>query len=149
MKEKDDNRSEGQAQAQLDHIIELMNAIHQTAETQDVVEFDGETVSDKDLRARAFENALSVEFRGGWVTQGSTTRTADENAAYEYEEFKILLCTGGPGVQIMGELSQYGEPEHCWIEHQDWGTPWTRLQINDESKESALLEYAQMFAFND
>jgi hypothetical protein len=43
----------------------------------------------------------------------------------EPTEFQVLITTGGPGLRLTGELCN-GEPERCWLEHQDWGTPWTR-----------------------
>jgi hypothetical protein len=40
-------------------------------------------------------------------------------------EYRILLCTGGPAVQITGNLSSYNEPAAATLQHQDWFLPWT------------------------
>ena len=64
------------------------------------------------------EAALSAEIREGWRCPG-------ESASMEPTEFQVLISTGGPALRLMGELCN-GEPERCWFEHQDRGTPWTR-----------------------
>lgn len=63
----------------------------------------------------------------------------------EPEEFRILLSTGGPALQIRGELN-HGEPSRCWLEHQDWGTPWTRFFDADRE---TLMWFAGLFWFGD
>lgn len=90
------------------------------------------------IEQRSRELPLSVEIRGGW-------RCPDESASMEPEEFRILLSTGGPALQIRGELN-HGEPSRCWLEHQDWGTPWT--QFFDADRE-ALEWFAGLFWFGD
>ena len=77
----------------------------------------------EELREQAQEEALSVEFRSGW--------THDLNDM-KPEQFKILLSTGGPACQIIGDLNQYQEAMNYSIEiqYQDWGTPWESLQLN-------------------
>ena len=76
---------------------------------------------------------LSVEVRSDWVTPGEEMTPG---------EFRILLCTGGPAVQIRGELDEYGCPSRAWLEYQDWGTLWTRYYDVDQS---TLLAYASHF----
>jgi hypothetical protein len=98
----------------------------------------GEYSSADDVREALQNDPLSVETRGGWVSIGSGG--ADNPA----EEFRILLCTGGPAVQIRGELDFSGEPSRAWIEYQDWGTPWT--QYFDADQET-LLAYCREFIF--
>jgi hypothetical protein len=82
------------------------------------------------------EAPLSVEVRSGWACPG-------EGASMEPDEFRILLSTGGPGLQVRGELNN-GEPDRCWLEHQDWGTPWTRWFKADKE---ALLWFAGLFYY--
>lgn len=82
------------------------------------------------------EAALSVDIREGW-------KSPQETASMEPTEFQILLSTGGPALRICGELS-HGEPDRCWLEHQDWGTPWTRFFNADRE---ALLWFAGLFWF--
>lgn len=82
---------------------------------------------------RIYEDPLSVDIRSGWTSQGD---------ALEAEEFRILLCTGGPAVQIRGEMDQYDNPCRAWLEYQDWGTPWTQWYGADED---VLVRYASHF----
>lgn len=83
------------------------------------------------------EDPLSVEIRSDWGSVGGSL---------EASEFRILLCTGGPAVQIRGELDEYNTPCRAWLEYQDWGTPWT--QFFDASQET-LLTYCQQFYFGE
>lgn len=120
------SHSESQAIAQLESIKEMITALD---------------TSDDDARDDAMqtiqEDPLSIEVRSGWTAPG---------AEMEPAEFCILLCTGGPAVRIIGELGEHNEPERAHIEHQDWGTPWTRLPISGDD-EDALLAYARQFYF--
>lgn len=99
----------------------------------------GDCESREDAERRILEAALSVEVRSDWRTP------RDEPVD---TEFRILLCTGGPAVQIRGELDRYGEPCRAWLEYQDWGTPWI-TRVNDIGDEMALLEYARCFWFGE
>lgn len=93
------------------------------------------------------EDALSVEVRTDWHTPGS--HTAED--ACTPTEYRILLCTGGPAVQITGDLSGHCEPETATIQYQDWFTPWTEWRGEDvpEDAEEILLEYARCFWFGE
>jgi hypothetical protein len=62
---------------------------------------------------RIQEDALSVEYRSDWVSPGEEMTPS---------EFRILLCTGGPHVEIVGEIDHRGEPSRCWVNYRDWGT---------------------------
>lgn len=107
---------------------------------------------DEDETRRAIEeDALSVEIRSGWYTPGGDS---------DPEEFRILLCTGGPAVQIRGELDGNREPSRAWLECQDWFTPWTQVfgdgtNPNDPGAfrrtvdSDVLLAYAQTFYFGE
>lgn len=98
----------------------------------------GECKNYDDAHQRVTEDALSVEVRNHWHTPGDDdTKPTD---------FRILLCTGGPAVQIRGELNEYGEPERAWLEYQDWGTPWTRYF---DASQDTLLQYARCFYFGE
>ena len=64
---------------------------------------------------------------------------------YRYPtHYKILLGTGGPAVQIVGELDEHGEPETAELQGQDWFTPWERTKEQDED---ILLQFARFFYF--
>lgn len=75
----------------------------------------------EDARQRIQESVLSVEVRSGWYSP------AGGNADSAPAEYRILLTTGGPACQLVGELNEHGEPETAYLEHQDWGTPWTEV----------------------
>jgi hypothetical protein len=87
------------------------------------------------------EDALSVEVREPWHDVGQDD--------VRPEEFCILLCTGGPAVRIRGELDAHLQPHRAWIEHQDWGTPWTQIFGLDSYQQEALLTYCQQFFFGE
>jgi hypothetical protein len=101
-------------------------------------EYEGMTFDDyhdeDQARERIYEDPLEVLVRSGWSGQG---------AELTPEEFSILLCTGGPAVRIRGELNEYGEPSRAWLEHQDWGTPWTEYHGDHDTE--ALIAYASQF----
>jgi hypothetical protein len=88
---------------------------------------------------RIQDDPLSVEVRGGWQCPGSEEVGTPE-------EFRILLCTGGPAVQIIGELDSHGYPDRARLQYQDWFTPWVEY-IMDSDEHDAVLEYCQQFYF--
>jgi len=130
-KQKDEFHSENQARAQLESIKEMIAALDLAGE-------------DDNARDDAYqiiqEDPLSVEVRSDWHSPGDRdTETA---------EYNILLCTGGPACRIVGELDKWAQPETASIEHQDWGTPWTKYPLNRED-EAIVVRYAQCFYFGE
>lgn len=127
-----------QAIAQFHSIVEMVSALRKA---------DNSNATDdaRDEARQAIEDdALSVEVRSGWFNPYS--RDADKAPA----EFCILLCTGGPAVRIVGNLSEHCEPESAVIEFQDWFRPWTRWNPgNAHNVESILLDYARVFHFGE
>lgn len=104
------------------------------ADELEVLEADaGDCTDQDDAQQRISEDPLSVEVRSDWETQGAELTPS---------EFRILLCTGGPAVQIRGELDDNGSPRRAWLEYQDWGTPWTQHFGADPAR---LVTYAQHF----
>jgi hypothetical protein len=81
------------------------------------------------------QDPLSVETRSGWTSIGDTMSA---------EEFRIVLCTGGPHVEIRGEFDIHGNPYRAWMQYQDWGTPLTQFF---DVEESTLLTYCRQFCF--
>lgn len=129
---QDVSNSEAQARAQLASIIELVGNLQAA--------HDGDDDSAIDEAERAiYDDALSVEARGGWHSIGDCGGD---------EEYRICLCTGGPAVQIIGELDENAEPATAHLQHQDWFTPWTNLNINEEERQ-ALLDYARCFNYGE
>jgi hypothetical protein len=89
------------------------------------------------------ESPLSIEVRSNWYVPGTSRLSA--------VEYRILLCTGGPAVQISGELDWNAEPETARMEVQDWFTPWTEFRPHWHASvfscAEILLKYARCFWF--
>jgi len=125
-----------QGQAQFDSIKEMVEALAAAADR------------DREAAEQAIhEDALSVEVRSGWYVLGA--RDADTKPA----EYCILLCTGGPGCRIVGQLSEHGEPETAVMEVQDWFQPWTAMRpqvaADNHDSEPTMLAYARCFYFGE
>lgn len=115
------SNSERQAEAQLNSIRDLIQSLRLAEESND------EDAREKALNA-IDEDALEASVRcASWSSQYNTL---------EPDEYRILLCWGGPAVQITGDYSG-GECETANLQHQDWGTPWLDFYTK------ILLEYAQ------
>lgn len=93
-------------------------------------------------RERIQESALSVEVRSGWYSPG-----CPDDDRRKPEEGCILLCTGGPAVRILCNLSEHGEPTDVVIEYQDWGTPWTEYHPGGVAGDDTLERFAGCFYF--
>lgn len=126
----EDNRAEEEAKAQLKSIIRMVKAL--TA-----AEKKGNETAIDEARDDIYSDPLSIETRSGW-------RAPDRRDDAD-EEYRILLCTGGPAVQIAGDLDENGEPDSAQIEYQDWGTPWTPLRPLSQNEEKALFTYVACF----
>jgi len=108
------------------------------AEELNTLEHEAGDCADQDeARERIQEHPLSVEVRSGWSSLGDKPNM---------EEFRIVLCTGGPHVEIRGEFDFNCRPYRAWLQYQDWGTPITQLF---EVKQSTLLAYCQEFYFGE
>jgi hypothetical protein len=85
---------------------------------------------------RIEEDALSIEVRSGWTELG---------LEFEPVEFRIVLCTGGPHVEIRGELDQYNQPSRARLKYADWGKSG---EYKGEALDTdALLQYSSVFYF--
>jgi len=101
---------------------------------------DGEELTVDQVVDRINEYPLSVEVRSDWYTPGAGQQ------ANQPAEYRILLTTGGPALQIVGELDEYGLPTTAKLEYQDWGTPWTPYQTTTQ-EDQTLIDFAQQFYF--
>lgn len=107
----------------------------------DLNDGDRETYHDEDKAHQTIEeDALSVEVRSEWHSPGAPE--------VEDAEYCILLCTGGPAVQIEGDIRQWHQPDRARLMCQDWFTPWTEVVLESDEYE-ALLAYARCFYFGD
>jgi hypothetical protein len=95
--------AEANAQGWYDSIVEMvaeLNAANEGDADGDID--DGRLDSARD---RITESVLSVEVRPGWYSMGGDTQDRKP------EEYRILLSTGGPALQLWGTLDEHGEPE--------------------------------------
>ena len=95
----------------------------------------GECTSEDEAREAIKQDPLSVEIRSGW---------AGTKEDFEPEEFRILLCTGGPHVEIVGDLDR-GQPSRPRILYQDWGTAGELFDFDRE----AVLTYCRVFYYGE
>ena len=103
------------------------------------------TDQDEDAREQAErtigEDPLCIDVRSGWQIIGETLVPS---------EFRILLCTGGPAVQIIGDLGEHNEPYgEAHIQYQDWFTPWSTLTGVSSDDQVALDTYCRQFYFGE
>ena len=131
-KEEKKSDAEEQAEAQVSSIVEMVEALQKAEE-------EGDDTKREEAETAIHEDPLSVEVRSGWTSPG---------AKMEAEEFCILLCTGGPAVRIVGDLSEHGEPTRARVQHQDWGTPWIEIFPSSDDREK-ILTYCQQFYFGE
>jgi len=138
---KNENTAENQARAQLDSILEMMKARDKASGTEQKVELEeGYPLDADEITECMQENALSVETRSGWTMHPHEMTP---------EEFRIVLCTGGPHVEIKGTLGEYSEPDSASLYFQDWGTPLTKYTNTTEEEDADLLQYCTVFYFGE
>lgn len=104
----------------------------EASELEELEEAAGEAQDEDDARERLYEDPLEVSVRSGWVdyAQGDTMKP---------EEFRIVLCTGGPHVELQGDLDQYGCPSRVRCLYRDWSECGELFDFDHE----AALRYAQ------
>lgn len=107
-------------------------------ELAELIEAAGDCTDREEAEQRIHEDALSVEVRTDWY--------APHNDGQGPAEFRIVLCTGGPHVEIRGEL-QDGEPTRAWLAYCGWGESMQDLCA--PGAEDVLLAYAGAFYFGD
>ena len=155
-------RAKKQARAQLDSIVVMVKRLEHCQECDgDACELsdeeiyeginlyyrEGDVASEEEKREYhdrdkaeeiIREDPLLIEVRTGWHTPGECE---------EPMEYCILLCTGGPACQIIGDLDEYLQPSTARLEYQDWFTPWISYNETSEGDNEALLTYARQFYF--
>ena len=138
MNETKEERAKEQAKAQYESIREMVEAM-KMANAGELRHSEWKT--EDDVRQAIQEDPLEVSVRSGWYAPGS----GPDSAPVEY---KILLCTGGPAVRIVGQLDQYAQPVSANLQFQDWFTPWIEYD-GDDMDENILLAYAGEFYFGE
>ena len=89
----------------------------------------GEYADKDEARDAIYETPLSVEVRSGWHSVGED--------AGEPEEFRIVLCTGGPQVELTGDIGG-----SVRVVFKDWGESGEYYPDADER--SALEQFVSM-----
>ena len=124
-----DNRAYDQAIAQMDSISDMLRRYREAQEAEGYADMEA-------VEQEIYEDPLEISVRSLWTPLGH---------AMEADEFRILLCTGGPAVQIVGDLDEdrsvFGQPR---LEYQDWFTPWTNCPLTEDQRKD-LLDYCTMF----
>lgn len=103
-----------QAQLHLDGIKEIL-AIQCPDERQEAI----------------YDYPLEVAVRSGWYSE----RSGQSN---DPQEYRVLLCVGGPTLWITGELGFDGTALTARLEGRDYGAP-----LAFQSSDPALLEFAK------
>lgn len=102
----------------------------------DLEEAAGEYTSEDDAQRALDENALSVEVRSDWCTPGEPMTAG---------EYRILLCTGGPRVELVGDLGEDMQPTRVRVIHKDWGTHGEMFDFDHD----VVLDYCSRHYFGE
>lgn len=116
------------------------NALADSGEAEELAELEeaaGDCASEEEARGAIEGDALSIEVRSGWAS------SKDE---FEAEEFRIVLCTGGPHVELVGDLYR-GTPSRIRVLYRDWGTSGEYFPESEERE--ALETYCSQFYFGE
>ena len=145
MTKQDNAHAVQNARGHAENILELYSAYQALEDGAETVKVEGETFTDPDdIRDRATEQALSVEVRSDWHPPGADLESASMS------EYRVLLSTGGPALQLTGDLDQWCEPQNALLQYQDWFTPWCDYEPEDlEDLDDALLWFAGCFYFGE
>lgn len=135
MTANDTNHAYQQAAAHLANIASLVATRNASAQNNDDLAYNQTYEEIQDL-------PLSIEVRSGWHLPAYTTNPSPDAP----QEYRILLCTGGPAVQITGDLNDYAEPITAKLQYQDWFTPWENYHLT-ANEEQILLDFAQLFYY--
>lgn len=105
-------------------------------ELTELEEAAGDCESEDDARQRIEEDALSVEIRSDWCAPGEEMTAG---------EFRILLCTGGPHVELVGDLDDNLQPSRVRVIYKDWGESGELFDFDRD----AVLRYCSVFYFGE
>lgn len=155
-----EDRAEDQARAQVRSISEMVAAREVDYDRLQELRDERDTLSEEDYRnwpdsgelaeleaaagdckdadearERIEQDALSVEVRSGWQSPGE--------AGMGPEEFRIVLCTGGPHVELVGELDEHCEPSSVRVLYREWGTSGELFDFDRDT----VLTYCRCFYF--
>ncbi len=91
---------------------ELIYAYDLGRELAEMEEAAGDCSDEEEARERIQDDPISIEFRSDWCSYGDEMTPS---------EARIVLCTGGPHVEILCDLDR-GQPSRPRVIYKDWGT---------------------------
>ena len=132
--------AKNQAKAQVNSIVELIQYLDWDWDglADDEIPEDCDYESREDVEQAIQEKPLSVEVRSGWESSFH---------AFTADEFRIILCTGGPHVEIRGDLGPHWVPQDVKVFYADWYEKGEYI-LSDEERE-AVTEFCQQFYFGE
>jgi hypothetical protein len=131
--------AKNQAKAQVESIVSLIQYLNWGGyDVEDELPHPLDYQSREEVEQAIQETPLSVEVRSNWASVG---RSADP------AEFRIMLCWGGPSVEIRGELDGNFVPESVKVFYVDWDS-YGQYILSDEERE-AVTEFCQQFYFGE
>lgn len=136
--ERDDYRDEnlGNLSSPEVHAIawaqEFPDDAEELAELEDAA---GDCSDEDEARERIQDDPLSIEVRSDWCTSASEMSPS---------EARIVLCTGGPHVEILCDLDQ-GQPSRPRVIYKDWGTSGELFDFDHDS----VVTYLEQFYFEE
>lgn len=117
--------------AEIHTMVAALNAAEAEADDTDAIDRARQTID---------ESILSILVCDGWRHPGDTAQGGPA-------QYELLLTTGGPALRIRGEV-EGGEPTSARLQYQDWGTPWTDLDLTADEY-ADVSAFAQNFYFGD
>jgi|SRR5690554_941608 len=147
------------AKAHIQNIVDLVDALNaewiriwaardidedrvlDESERDELIELEkraGGYQSREDVEQAIQEKPLSIEVRSGWASSFHD---------FTPNEFRIVLCTGGPHVEIRGDIGLHGEPQDVKVFYADWAEKG-EYSLSVEERE-AVTEFCQQFYFGE
>ena len=132
--------AKNQAKAQVNSIVSIIQYLNWDWDglADDEIPEACEYNSREEVEQAIQETPLSVEVRSGWASVGESADPA---------EFRILLCWGGPSVEIRGDIGLHGEPQDVKVFYADWSEKGEYILSDEE--EQAVTEFCQQFYFGE
>lgn len=123
---------ESRAEAMLRWAHEFPSEAEELAELEEAA---GDCSDEEEARERIQDDPLSIEFRSDWCS------SVDD---MEPSEARIVLCTGGPHVEILCDLDR-GQPSRPRVIYKDWGTSGELFDFDHD----AVTRYLEQLYFGE
>ena len=96
----------------------------------------GEYDDQADVADAISDTPLSIEVRSAWTTLDDGPLTPSE--------YRIVLCTGAPHVELVGDLDCHDEPDTVRVIYKDWDCLGELFDFDRD----AVLRFARFFQYN-